>query len=101
MGGMGTFEIVRRNPKLFAAAIAICGGADPVTAPKLKAVPWWIFHGGKDNVVPIRHSKAMVEALKKENASVKFTVYPVAGHNSWDSAFAEPELLSWLFSQKK
>lgn len=101
MGGMGTFEIVRRNPKIFAAAFPICGGANTATASKLKNLPWWVFHGGKDNVVPIRHSEEMVAALKAVNAEVKFTVYPEAGHNSWDNAFAEPDLLSWLFSQKK
>lgn len=36
MGGMGTLEIVNRNPKLFAAAFPICGGANPATAKKLK-----------------------------------------------------------------
>jgi predicted peptidase len=101
MGGMGTFEIVRRNPKIFAAAFPVCGGAAPATASKLKKVHWWVFHGAKDNVVPQSHSDVMVEALKKVNASVKYTVYPEANHNSWDSAFAEPELLSWLFSHKK
>ena len=29
MGGMGTFEMVYRNPRMFAAAFAICGGANP------------------------------------------------------------------------
>lgn len=101
MGGMGTFEIVRRNPKLFAAAIPICGGANPATAAQLKKVNWWVFHGAKDDVVPPSLSQQMVDALKEVKASVKFTVYPNANHNSWDSAFAEPELLSWLFAQHK
>jgi predicted peptidase len=102
MGGMGTFEILRRNPKTFAAAFPICGGAAPATAEKIKNIPLWVFHGGKDNVVPIAYSENMVNALKQLNApSVKFTVYPEAGHNSWDSAFAEPDLMSWLFTHKK
>jgi predicted peptidase len=101
MGGMGTFEIVRRNPKLFAAAIPICGGADPSTAPALKKVKWWVFHGAKDDVVLPINSERMVKALEEVKASVKFTLYPDANHNSWDPAFAEPELLPWLFSQKK
>lgn len=101
MGGMGTFEIVRRNPKLFAAAFPICGGANPATAPQLKKVKWWVFHGAKDDVVPPSLSEKMVEALKGVKADVKFTLYPDANHNSWDAAFAEPELLSWLFAQKK
>ncbi len=101
MGGMGTFEIVRRNPKLFAAAFPICGGANPATAAQLKKVKWWVFHGAKDDVVPPSWSEKMVEALKAVKASVKFTLYPNANHNSWDPAFAEPELLSWLFAQRK
>lgn len=101
MGGMGTFEIVRRHPDLFAAAMPICGGAHPATAGALKRTKWWVFHGGKDNVVPPQFSEAMVTALKAQNASVLFTVYPEAGHNSWDNAFAEPQLLPWLFAQRK
>ncbi len=45
MGGMGTFELVRRMPGIFAAAFPICGGANPATATKMKNVNWWIFHG--------------------------------------------------------
>ncbi|MBL7724486.1 MAG: prolyl oligopeptidase family serine peptidase [Chitinophagaceae bacterium] len=101
MGGMGTFEIVRRNPKLFAAAFPICGGAEPSTASVMKKTKWWVFHGGKDDVVPPELSEKMVDALKAVKAAVKFTLYPDANHNSWDPAFAEPELLSWLFKQKK
>ena len=101
MGGMGTFEIVARNPGLFAAAFPICGGGDPSTAKKLKKTNWWVFHGAKDDVVPPAYSQEMVSALQAGKAKVKFTLYPNANHNSWDAAFAEPELLPWLFSQKK
>ena len=99
MGGMGTFEIVRRNPKLFAAAFPICGGAHPAIASKLKKTKWWVFHGGKDDIVLPRYSEEMVKALEGVKATVKYTLYPNANHNSWDPAFAEPGLLSWLFSQ--
>ena len=101
LGGMGTFEIVRREPKLFAAAFPICGGADTAIAPRLKNVNWWIFHGAKDQTVDPQYSKVMVHALQEINVPVKFTLYPDANHNSWDSAFAEPGLMAWLFSNKK
>ncbi len=101
MGGMGTYEIVRRRPKIFAAAIAICGGASPLTAPKMKRTAWWIFHGEKDDIVDPQFSKDMAAALKAAGADVTLTLYPKANHNSWDSAFAEPGLLPWLFSKKK
>lgn len=102
MGGMGTFELVSRRPKTFAAAMPICGGDNPGSARVYaKRLPFWVFHGAKDNVVPSRFSEEMVKAIKEQGGSVKFSLYPRANHNSWDSAFAEPELLSWLFSQRK
>ncbi|WP_158825335.1 prolyl oligopeptidase family serine peptidase [Mucilaginibacter lacusdianchii] len=102
MGGMGTFELLRRKPKVFAAAFAICGGGSAETAKKVaKRVPMWVFHGAKDDVVPIVNSETMVQAIKNAGGDPKYTVYPNANHNSWDNAFAEPELFSWLFSHTK
>lgn len=101
MGGMGTFELVKRKPDFFAAAISICGGANPLTAPLLSHTRWWIFHGAKDDVVSPEHSVTMTGALQKAGADVKFTLYPQANHNSWDTAFAEPVLFNWVFQNKK
>ena len=100
MGGMGTYEIVKRMPGIFAAAFPICGAANAATAPNLVNTSWWIFHGEQDPLVAFHFSQEMVDALKHEGAQVKFTAYPDAVHNSWDSAFAEPGLLPWLFSQR-
>lgn len=102
MGGMGTFDLVARRPKTFAAAFPICGGGATGNAQKLKRTAWWVFHGADDSVVPWQLSEQMVEAIKKQNrSSVKFTLYPGVNHNSWDNAFAEPQLLSWLFAQRR
>ena len=101
MGGMGTFELVQRNPGIFAAAFSICGGANPAIAKDIKKVKWWIFHGAKDDVVDPAFSEKIVLALKREHAVVRYTLYPDANHNSWDASFAEPDLLPWLFAQHK
>lgn len=102
MGGMGTFEAVYRNPKLFAAAIPICGGGDTVRYDKrIRKVPFWIFHGDKDAVVGVQHSRAMVRRLKDIKANVRYTEYPGVNHNSWDYAFVEPKFLEWFFSHKR
>lgn len=98
MGGMGTYEMLRRKPKLFAAAFAICGGDNVKNVKKYRKVPLWVFHGAKDDIVDPSFSENIVAELKKRNAVVKYTVYPDANHNSWDPALAEPELLPWLFS---
>ena len=102
MGGMGTFEIIRRKPNVFAAAFAICGGDNTNNAKKYaKKVPLWIFHGQKDSVVPYAHSEAMVAAIKDAGGDPKYTLYPNDDHNSWDDAFKEPLLIPWLFSHTK
>ncbi|MTI21714.1 phospholipase [Fulvivirga sp. RKSG066] len=102
MGGMGTFEILSRRPEVFAAAFPICGGGNPQNVTTYAdEVDLWVFHGAKDDIVPPALSEQMVDAIKKAGGDVKFTLYPEANHNSWDSAFAEPELLTWLFSKSK
>jgi predicted peptidase len=101
MGGIGTFELVLRKPKTFAAAFAICGGANTATAKKMSKTAWWIFHGLKDNTVDPQLSKDMAEALKQAGAEVKLTLYPEDGHNSWDDAFKERGLFEWIFSHRK
>lgn len=101
MGGMGTFELLRRKPKVFAAAFAVCGGDHMANVKKYKHIPLWVFHGAKDDVVPPENSEKVVAKLKSLGGDVKFTLYPEADHNSWDKAFAEPELLPWLFSHKR
>ena len=100
MGGMGTFELVQRMPRVFAAAMPICGGQNPASiSSKGKGLAWWIFHGAVDDVVPEELSRGMVDALKQAGHDVRYTVYPKVGHDSWTPAFAEPDLLAWLFSK--
>jgi len=97
MGGFGTWEMALTFPKRFAAIAPICGRGRPYQANRIKNVPAWVFHGGKDPVVPLKDSEDMVNALKKAGAKeVKFTVYPEAGHDSWTEAYNNPELYSWF-----
>ncbi|MFT4834476.1 MAG: putative peptidase [Marinoscillum sp.] len=102
MGGMGTYEILARRPNMFAAAFPICGGGNTEAASLYaKKVDLWVFHGAKDDVVLPSNSVDMVIALRKAGGNAKFTLYKDANHNSWDSTFAEPGLMSWLFSNVK
>src|SRR5690606_19323608 len=100
MGGMGTFEAVYRYPKRFAAALPICGGGDTLRYTRVK-LPFWVFHGTDDGVVNVSCSRAMVKKLEDLRVKVRYTEYPGVNHNSWDNAFAEPDFLEWMFSQRR
>jgi predicted peptidase len=102
MGGRGTFELLWRKPHFFSAAAPVCGGGNPSSAAIYgKKFPIWIFHGAMDNVVNVNDSRNMVTALQAAGAKVKYTEYPDAGHHVWDYALADPNLLPWLFAQRK
>ncbi len=100
MGGEGTLDLMARNPKLFAAGVAICPVADTAHAEILKHKPIWLFHGDNDAINNVVYSRIMVEALKKKGSSVRYTEYAGEGHSIWNKAYAEPELFKWLFNQR-
>jgi predicted peptidase len=101
MGGYGSFELLWRKPNIFAAAIPICGGGNPaMIAGYRNDLPLWIFHGDKDNVIPVANSRMIFNLLKDKNKKIKYTEYPGVGHDSWKNAFMEKDLFPWLFAQR-
>jgi len=118
MGGYGTFYFGAKYRGKFAALAPICGGvvpprelreADPAslekryleTASKIGKTPTWIFHGSDDYRVPVSESRNMSEAFEEVGGVVKYTEYEGVGHNSWDRAYSEPELLPWMLSKRR
>jgi len=102
MGGMGVFEFVYRYPKLFAAALPICGGGNTKQYDKrVREVPFRIYHGAADKAVDVEESRRMAKRLKEIGCKVDYIEYPGVGHNSWNNAFADPEFLTWMFEQKQ
>jgi predicted peptidase len=116
MGGYGTWHLAAKFPGRFAALVPICGGVirpeelkkNPPTSQELyenvakkigSGTPVWIFHGDADDSVPVSESRNMAAAMKELNGEVHYTEYPEVGHNSWDKAYAEPELMTWMLSK--
>jgi predicted peptidase len=101
LGGFGTWSAITLQPKLFAAAIPVCGGGDESQATKLVNTSIWAFHGEKDEVVSVERTRRMVEAIKKAGGTPRYTEYKDAGHVIWEKVFHEPELQPWMFSQRR
>ena len=101
MGGFGTYDAIMRYPKLFAAAVPVCGGGDVSKASLIAHIPIWIFHGAEDPSVSPVYSLEMLQALTKAGAHPGFTQYPEVGHFSWLGAYSDPLMIEWLFRQRK
>ena len=99
MGGYGTWDLISREPSLFAAAVPICGGGALETAPTFAQVSLWAFHGAQDPIVAVDHSRRMIDALKKHGGKPRYSEFPDAGHDIAAQVFAAPGLAAWLFAQ--
>ena len=98
MGGYGTWDLIERNPRMFAAAVPICGAGDPSQAAGLKGTGLWAFHSTDDGTVPVSGSRDMIRALWASGRTPCYTEYAGGGHDAWFRAYATPGLAAWLFS---
>jgi len=124
MGGAGVWTMARHRRK-FAAIVPISGevvrqaddpfpsdpppdiarivGAkDPYAtlAQAIGKLPVWAWHGAADDVIPVTESRRMTAALRQGGGVVRYTEVAGAGHEVWDVAYANPELVRWLFTQR-
>jgi predicted peptidase len=101
MGGYGTWAMIAAHPKLFAAAVPICGGGVPENAPQIGGQPIWAFHGEQDPIVPLSEGQRMVDAIQRAGGNVRWTVYPGVAHDSWTATYENAEVWRWLLAQRR
>ena len=101
MGGYGTWALAHVLPDRFAALAPVCGRGNPMCVERVRHIPAWVFHGAKDEVVSVKHSQDMVDALCAAGAGPKLTIYPDAGHDSWTKTYDNEKFYEWLLQQKR
>jgi predicted peptidase len=128
MGGVGAYRVAYRSPQKFAALIVIAGRVeassargervsdadrklypylvdkDPFAAlaRQIKSLPTWLFHGDADESVPVEQSRRMAAALQKTGTFVRYTEYYRGLHQETPNrAFADTDMLSWLWQQHR
>ncbi len=122
MGGAGTWWLLSRAHRHIAAAMPICGYADPYEIRVAKNVPIWAFHAQDDDTVPVTGSRdlglgygvgtrQLVSVLRSEGAGdVHYTEYPegyikenfnTGAHASWLAAYSDKNALEWMFSKNR
>jgi predicted peptidase len=128
MGGVGVYRMAYRWPQKFAALIVIAGRVEPSTARgetvseadrklysylvdkdpfaalarQIKSLPTWLFHGDADASVPVEQSRRMAAALQRVGTFVRYTEYYRGVHQETPNrAFADPDMLTWLWQQHR
>lgn len=105
-GGKGTYEVIKRAPWLFAAAV-LFSAADDASIIDQRAVdnilnvPLWIFQGGVDAKPTRKQTEGYIKRFTEAGVKVRYTLYPQLGHGTWNKAFAEPDFFSWMLRQRK
>ncbi|MBQ8861991.1 MAG: prolyl oligopeptidase family serine peptidase [Clostridia bacterium] len=108
MGGCATWEILARNPELFAAAVPLCGSGILGSAASLKDINIWAFHGTGDKTVWTEGTVKMVEAIHAAGGN-KIQYTPITenfGHSIWNPSYtakneAGETPAQWLLKQRK
>lgn len=101
MGGFATWALAQSAPERYAAIAPICGGGETRLAVRLRDLPVWAFHGGKDLTIPVDRTREMIKAIRKAGGSPRLTIYPKAGHDSWTRTYANPKFYAWLLSHRR
>lgn len=129
MGGVGAYRMAYRWPQKFAALIVVAGRVeapntrgepavseadrklypylvdkDPFAAlaRQIKSIPTWLFHGDADESVPVEQSRRMAAALQKGGTFIRYTEYYRGIHQETPNrAFADSDLLNWLWQQHR
>jgi len=100
MGATGLWTIAMADTSKFCCLAAVCGNSPSWNAHLLKDIPICMYHGDCDDVVPLTGSTNMLK-VNRVGGRAKLTILHGVGHNAWDYAYADPELLDWILSQRK
>ena len=101
MGGRGAWENAAANPDRFAAVAPVCGQGKTESAATLAKLPVWAFVGDADRDQTVLNARSMVAAIREAGGKANYTEYRGVGHNSWDRAYNDPDLIRWLLSQSR
>jgi predicted peptidase len=101
MGGAGAWNMLSSRPRFFAAAVICCGSRSTEDGSESLETPLWAFQGDADQTVPVTLSRDRIATRRKAGGQPLYTEYAGVDHNCWQWAFTEPELIKWVFAQRR
>jgi predicted peptidase len=101
MGGAGVWNVITHRPKFFGAAVVCCGSRSTEDGTGSIDTALWAFQGDADQTVPVTMTRDRIAARRKAGGHPLYTEYAGVDHNVWEWAYTEPELVKWLFAQRR
>jgi predicted peptidase len=98
-GAFAALELAIFRPERFAAIAVVSNPRIPEDLCALSKIPVWIFHGARDERVPVRMAHRLRAALEACGGRVELTAYDGDGHDAWTRAYRGPDLYDWLQEQ--
>lgn len=97
MGGIGTWYLAARNPKLFSAAIPISAVAEPEIIETIHDIPVYAIHSTGDQIFPVKNVEEMVQKLRTKGLPVQLKILDGVSHYRTD-AFTAPlrDAIPWI-----
>lgn len=99
-GALGVWEIGARNPDRFSALVPVAAPRATELAPRLSLFPVWAFNFRSDLVVSSNGTDEMCRQITARGGTARQTKFDGVGHDCWDRAVAESNLVDWMLHQR-
>lgn len=103
LGGRGTWSLASHYPEYFAALAPLAAASQNIPTnwnKQLLTIPVWAFHGEKDPIVPLKNDETLINSLRNQGGTPRFTILPGQGHNI-AGVYKNKELYDWFLSNTR
>lgn len=100
-GGCGVWKLGARYPGRFAALMPLCAFSSDDDVPNLTRYPIWAIHNRFDPIVGVWNTSGMCGKINTAGGHAKSTVYGGFGHDCWDKAYGDKNVVAWIQGQAK
>jgi predicted peptidase len=100
-GALGTWQIGAKHPERFAALVPVSGHSATDLVQRLVLLPVWAFDMRGDPIVKSQNSEDMVTEIKKRGGIARLTEFLGVGHDCWEQAVHESDLVDWMLKQRR
>lgn len=101
-GAFAAWAMAEQFPDRFAAVVPIAGGGNRHYLNRTNEnAAFWVFHGERDDTIPLSDSVIMFQRLREIGRDARLTVAEGVDHGGIEAAaLDDPQLFEWLLAQR-